>query len=169
MFDYREVSVKNYFLIITVLLSLNSCNEYYQKYQGDYGYSDLSYNSSIEVTFVGHLSQTATDVKKLAIVRMAEIAYEKQCNYIRIESEKVDSKEVQVINETKTTYNEKKDSTGQSQVQVVTVPGNSYVVNKPVITITGTMSKTKEHASISVDEILEKASNEGISTIADSR
>ena len=161
--------MKNYILIITIVLFLNSCNEYYQKFQGDYGYSDLNYDSTIEVTFVGHMSHTVTDVKRLAIVRMAEIAYEKKCNYIKIESERVDSRDVQVTSETKTTYNETSDSTGQSQVKVVTVPGNSYVVSKPVVTITGTMSKSKDNGGISVDEILAKASEEGISTVADSR
>jgi hypothetical protein len=169
MFNKMEASVKNYILIFTIVLFFNSCNEYYQKFQGDYGYSDLSYNSTIEVTFIGHTSHTVTDVKKLALVRMAEIAYEKKFKYIRIESERVDSKEVKVTNETKTTYNENKDSTGQSQVQVVTVPGNSYVVSKPVITITGTMSDTKDSGSIRVDDILARANEEGITTSAYSR
>lgn len=161
--------MKNYILIVAVTLSLNSCNEYYQKFQGDYGYSDLSYNSTIEVTFVGHTSQTITDVKKLAIVRMAEISYAKNSKFIRIDSERIDSKEVLVTDETKTIYNEKKDSTGQSHVKVVTAPGSSYVVSKPVITIIGTMFETNGNGCISVDEVLKNAYDEGIQTIADSR
>lgn len=167
--NYMEVPVKKYILILAVALFFNSCNEYYQKFQGDYGYSDLSYNSTIEVTFVGHTSHTVTDVKKLAIVRMAEIAYEKKHKYIQIESERVSSKEAQVTSETKTTCNKNTDSTGQSQVEVVTVPGNSYVVSKPVVTITGTMSETKDSESISVDEVLARANEEGITTSAYSR
>ncbi len=161
--------MKNCILIVTVLLLLTSCNEYYQKFQGDYGYSDLSYNSTIEVTFVGHPSQTITDVKKLAIVRMAEISYTKNGKYIQIDSEQVDTREILVNGETKTIYTEKNDSTGQSQVKVVSVPGNSYVVIKPVITIIGTMSETKDDGGISVDEVLKKADDEGIHTIANSR
>jgi len=145
------------FLIVAVLIC---CNSNYLRYNGEYGFSDVSFGNRIEVTYVGSSYMNRTDVKKYALFRVAEIANNKGFQYIKITKEK---ESVQHKNIDYPFQIEHVDHISPNQeLRTKISPYNNQYVTNPEVTITCVCQNVLEEGFIKISELLEQAKEEKI-------
>lgn len=138
------------------------CNQYYTKYNGDYGYSDLEYSHKIEVTYVGTTDMTATDSKKYALYRIAHIAFLNNMKYVKIIEEKVNEKKMKVKQDAQTNYTEKTDSLGNKEIQMTSTPRVESITIKPTVVMIGIETNECDSNCIDVKDMVRRAELENI-------
>jgi hypothetical protein len=148
--------------VLLLGLALAGCNQYYMKYCGDYGYSDLEYGKRIEVTYVGSGTMTITDSRKYALYRMAHLAYLNGMRYVKITDELIDKNRVRVRKDAQTSYSESTDSLGNKDVTMVSTPRTDSVFVKPVVTLIGIQTNECDSNCIDVQDMVRMAQREGI-------
>ena len=150
--------------IIAILVLLN-CNQYYLKYSGNYGYSDMVNGNKIEVTYVGSSDMTITDSKKYAFYRMAHIAYLNNMKFVKITKEMVSENKTIVKQDAQTSKTEKTDSLGNKEYTTTSTPQRVITMVKPIITVEGIEMNECDADCIDVQKTIEKAEAEGIKIV----
>jgi hypothetical protein len=144
---------------LTILLN---CNQYYLKYNGDYGYSDFSIKEKYEVTYAGSENMLVTESKKYAYYRLAELAYNDKVDYIRILEEDIKNTRKHIKKQSEVKHLEEKDSLGNLITSTSVIPEIDSVTFKPTITIIAVKADQNDSAAIAITEILRKAEIDGI-------
>ncbi len=148
--------------IVIVALIFMGCNQYYTKYNGDYGYSDLEYSHKIEVSYVGTTDMTTTDSKKYALYRIAHIAFLNNMKYVKIIEEKVSKNKVRVKQDAQTNYTEKTDSLGNKEIQMTSTPKVESISIKPTVVMVGIETNECDSNCLDVTDMVRKAELENI-------
>lgn len=147
-----------YLLAGVLSLILSGCHEYYYKFNGQSGYSDLSYNRIIEVTYVGTSNMTSTEAKKYALYRIAACAFREQISFVNLVGEKSEYR----ISERILQPAEPVDSSGTINVSLRTAEACSLVY-RPVVTLQAEALTTCSTGNcINVRQLIEQATREGI-------
>jgi hypothetical protein len=152
-------------LFLLAIVGLLSCNQYYLKYSGDYGYSDLVNGDKIEVTYVGSSNMTITDSKKYAFYRIAHLAYLNNMKFVKITKEIVDENKTRVKQDAQTSQTEKTDSLGNKEYTTTSTPQIVTSIVKPIITVEGIGMNECDSNCIDVQKTIKKAELEGIKII----
>lgn len=148
-------------LCVGVAILLN-CNQYYLKYNGDYGYSDFSIKEKYEVTYAGSENMLVTESKKYAYYRLAELAYNDKVDYIRILEEDIKNTRKHIKRQSEVKHLEEKDSLGNLKTSTSVIPEIDLVTFTPTITIIAVKTNQNDSAAISITEILRKAEIDGV-------
>lgn len=157
--------LKSVFTLVVLLLFTTGCNEYYFKYNGTSGYSDLTCSDIIEVTYVGTTNFTLTDARRYALYRLASIAREKNISSIHIVDEHSENTTVQYVTPAVTHSKEHTDSTGTKTVATSTSPSYLSTAVRPSVTLRAaacSASTTENSSCISIEPLLQDAQREGI-------
>lgn len=151
-----------YLLAGVLSLILSGCHEYYYKFNGQSGYSDLSYNRIIEVTYVGTTNMTSTEAKKYALYRIAACAFREQVSYVNLVGEKSEYRISERIVQPATTVAEPVDSSATINVTLRTAEACSLVY-RPVVTLQAeALTTCSTDKCISVSQLIDQAVREGI-------
>jgi hypothetical protein len=144
------------------LAILLNCNQYYLKYNGDYGYSDFSIQGKYEVTYSGSENMLVTESKKYAYYRLAELAYNDNVDYIQVLEEYIKNTRKHIKKQSEVRHLEEKDSLGNLKTSTTVIPEIDSVTFKPTITIIAVKVNQNDSGAISIAEIINKAEIDGI-------
>lgn len=144
---------------IAILLN---CNQYYLKYNGEYGYSDFSITGKYEVTYAGADDMLVTESKKYAYYRLAELAFNDKVDYIRILEENIKYTRKHFKKQPEVNHLEERDSLENFNTSSSFTPKIDLVKFIPTITVIAVKANQNDSAAISITEILRKAEIDGI-------
>lgn len=150
-------------LILFLFLScLVGCNEYYHKYNGSTGYSDLTYNNHFEISFAGDEYLTQTDVKFLAMVRASEIGSQSNYKYFVITRESFGDEIIIIKDKSLYQRQEFRDSAGYRIISEEIPRETRTVKERPTIRLVGVFTNENSEGAVECQIILEKAHQRGI-------
>lgn len=148
-------------LCVGIAILLN-CNQYYLKYNGEYGYSDFSIKGKYEVTYAGADDMLVTESKKYAYYRLAELAFIDKVDYIRILEENIKYTRKHIKKQPEVNHLEERDSLENFNTSSSFTPKIDLVKFIPTITVIAVKANQNDSAAISITEILRKAETDGI-------
>ncbi len=152
-------------LFLFAIVGLLNCNQYYLKYSGDYGYSDMVNGDKIEVTYVGSSDMTITDSKRYAFYRIAHLAYLNNMKFVKITKEIVNEHKTRVKQYAQTSQTEKIDSLGNKEYTTTSTPQMVITLVKPIITVEGIEMNECDSNCIDVQKTIKNAELEGIKIV----
>ncbi len=153
-------------LLLACILAfvLLSCTPYcYKEYAGTCGYSDLALaGSQMEVTFVAPRQFNATQAKKYALVRAAELAEQGNRQYVEILESRYGQITETDVREGETRVRQRGDTLGNIDIEVEETPAYAERIDRVAITLLVSLTNDSTGNAIPTGRLLDMARREDI-------
>ena len=143
---------------------LLSCTPYcYKEYAGTCGYSDLALaGSQMEVTFVAPRQFNATQAKKYALVRAAELAEQGNKQYVEILETRYGQITETDVREGETRVRQRGDTLGNIDIEVEETPAYAERIDRVAVTVLVSLTNEESDEAIPTSQLLDMARREDI-------